>query len=148
MPHRLCGLVPCYLAMQTSSGRQLVDLRVGSCSMHEILTVKHLLHKLVASAAGSVGVVKSIASDRLVAQQLLQTPLQQEPATAIEFGTFLFNAQFKLPVSARPFQLVKAYDPGLAGALYQCGDCLIRAAVSDVLQLSHSMLGKSYWHKI
>ncbi len=87
----------------------------------------------------------SIASDRQVAQQLLMIPLQQEPANAIAFGHFWYNAQFQLPVSACPFQLVKAHDPELADALYQCGDCRITAAVSDALQLSDSMLGKSCW---
>ena len=84
----------------------------------------------------------SIASDRQVAEQLLLVQLQQEPANAIAFGHFLYNAQFQLPVSARPFQLVKAHDPDLADALYQCGDCRIRAAVSGALQLSDSVLGK------
>ena len=85
-----------------------------------------------------------IASDRQVAQQLLMIPLQQEPPNAVAFGHFLFNAQFQLPVSARPFQLVKAHDPELADSLYQCGDCRIRAAVSDALQLSDSVLGNSH----
>ncbi len=86
----------------------------------------------------------SIASDRQVAQQLLMIPLQQEPPNAVAFGHFLFNAQFQLPVSARPFQLVKAHDPELTDSLYQCGDCRIRAAVSDALQLSDSVLGNSH----
>lgn len=84
----------------------------------------------------------SAASDRQVAQQLLLIPVQQEPANAIALGHFLYNAQFHLSVSARPFQLVKAHDPDLADALHQCGDCRIRAAVSDALQLSDSVLGE------
>ncbi len=95
--------------------------------------------------AGPVVAVGSIASDRQVAQQLLMFPLQQAPANAIAFEHFLYNAQFQLPVSARPFQLVKAHDPGLADTLYLCEDCLIRAAVSNALQLSE--LGKSRWSK-
>ena len=97
------------------------------------------------SDVGSVTPVDSIANDRQVAQQLLMIPLQQEPPDAVAFGHFLFNAQFQLPVSARPFQLVKAHDPELADTLYQCGDCRIRAAVSDALQLSDSVLGNSHW---
>lgn len=89
--------------------------------------------------------MESIASDRQVAQQLLMIPLQQEPANAIAFGQFLYKAQFQLPVSAQPFQIVKALDPDLADTLYLCGDCRIRAAVSSALQLSDSMLGKSCW---
>ena len=89
--------------------------------------------------------MESIASDRQVAQQLLMIPLQQEPANATAFGHFLYNAQFQLPVSAQPFQLVKALDPDLADTLYLCGDCRIRAAVSGALQLSDSMLGESHW---
>ena len=91
--------------------------------------------------AGSVETVNTITSDRQVAQELLKIPLQQEPADATGFGAFLFDAEFQLPVSARPFQLVKAHDPDLTDALYLCGDCRIRAAVSDVLQLSNSVLG-------
>lgn len=87
----------------------------------------------------------TIASDRQVAQQLLMMPLQQEPANAVAFVHFLYNAQFQLPVSAQPFQLVRALDPDLADTLYLCGDCRIRAAVSSALQLSDSMLGERRW---
>ncbi|KAL0021289.1 hypothetical protein WJX79_009826 [Trebouxia sp. C0005] len=86
--------------------------------------------------AGSVAALGGIASDRQVAQRLLMFPLQQAPANAIAFEHFLYNAQFQLPVSARPFQLIQTHDPGLANILYLCHDCLIRAAVSDALQLS------------
>ena len=93
--------------------------------------------------AGSVAAVGGIASDRQVAQQLLMFPLQQAPANATAFGHFLYNAQFQLPVSARPFQFIQTHDPGLTNALYLCDDCLIRAAVSNALQLSE--LGRSLW---
>ena len=102
----------------------------------------HLIR--LCSDVGSVRPVDSIASDRQVAQQLLMIPLQHEPPNAVALGHFLFSAQFQLPVSARPLQLVKAHDPDLADALYQCGDCRIRAAVSDALQLSDSVLGNSH----
>lgn len=111
-----------------------------------------LLHELVAphqamcpGVSGSVAALGGIASDRQVAQRLLMFPLQQAPANAIAFEHFLYNAQFQLPVSARPFQLIQTHDPGLANILYLCHDCLIRAAVSDALQLSE--LGKSRWSK-
>lgn len=97
------------------------------------------------SDVGSVEPVDSIASDRQVAQRLLKIPLQHEPPNIIAFERFLFNAQFQLPVSPRPFQLIKVQDPALADAVYQCGDCLIRAAVSAALQLPDSMLGNPHW---
>ena len=100
-------------------------------------------HILCCARSIGVGLADTITSDRQVAQQLLKMPLEQEPIGAAGFGTFLFKAQFQSPVSARPFQLVKAHDPDLADALYLCGDCRIRAAISDVVQLSESMLGKS-----
>ena len=100
-------------------------------------------HTLCYAGSAGVGVADGITSDRQVAQKLLKIPLEEEPIGAEGCGTFLFKAQFQLPVSARPFQLIKAHDPDLADALYLCGDCRIRAAISDAVQLSESMLGKS-----
>lgn len=97
------------------------------------------------SDVGSEEAVDSIASDRQVAQRLLKIPLQQEPPNITAFEHFLFNAQFQLPVSARPLQFVKVQDSGLTDAIYQCGDCRIAAAVSNALMLPDSMLGNPHW---
>ncbi|DBA82974.1 TPA: hypothetical protein ACH3X1_006751 [Trebouxia sp. C0004] len=131
----LCRTTPDADLHVPASKRGLVDSQSGKTKRRFADIQQDVLHDGLAGSKtrplqisgapiagqGSVRPMDSIASDRQVAQQLLMIPLQQEPPNAVAFGHFLFNAQFQLPVSARPFQLVKAHDPELADSLYQCG---------------------------
>lgn len=84
----------------------------------------------------------TIASDQAVAQHLLAHPVSQTPQGVADLQAFLFTASAQLPVSAQPFQLIKAKVPLSADVVYLSGDCLVTEAVSAVLQLSETVSGQ------
>lgn len=92
--------------------------------------------------AGCAGLKYAIADDQAVARQLLAHPVSQAPQGVADLQGFLFTASAQLPVSAQPFQLIKAKTPHSADVVYLSGDCFITRAVTAVLDLSETVSGQ------